>query len=125
MTPDWIGVDWGTSNVRAWAMSSTGTVLAEAVSDQGMGRLQPDQFEPVLLSLIKGWIARRPPIIACGMLGSRQGWIEAPYLATPCAPLPGGLVHAPAKDPQLDVYVIPGIKQENPADVMRLSLIHI
>ena len=28
--PDWIAVDWGTSNMRAWAMSASGTVLAEA-----------------------------------------------------------------------------------------------
>ena len=44
-TPDWIAVDWGTSNMRAWAMSASGTVLAEVRSDKGMGDLTPDQFE--------------------------------------------------------------------------------
>ncbi|MDP5361675.1 MAG: 2-dehydro-3-deoxygalactonokinase, partial [Paracoccaceae bacterium] len=38
VTADWIAVDWGTSNMRAWAMSASGDVLAEASSDQGMGK---------------------------------------------------------------------------------------
>ena len=37
--PDWIAADWGTSNLRVWAMSADGSVLAEASSDQGMGKL--------------------------------------------------------------------------------------
>jgi 2-dehydro-3-deoxygalactonokinase len=53
------------------------------------------------------------------MVGSRQGWVEAPYAAVPCATLPEGLVKAPVTHPDLTVYVIPGIKQASPADVMR------
>ncbi|WP_342068727.1 2-dehydro-3-deoxygalactonokinase [Yoonia algicola] len=116
---NWIAVDWGTSNMRAWAMSASGTVLAEASSDQGMGKLDRSGFEPALLAVIKDWIDGPTTVIACGMVGSRQGWVEAPYAAVPCATLPEGLVRAPTKHPDLTVYVIPGIKQTNPADVMR------
>ena len=45
MTVEWIAVDWGTTNLRAWAMGQGG-VLAEAVSDDGMGRLDRDGFDP-------------------------------------------------------------------------------
>jgi len=116
---NWIAVDWGTSNMRAWTMSASGTVLAEASSDQGMGKLDRSGFEPALLAVIKDWIDGPTTVIACGMVGSRQGWVEAPYAAVPCATLPEGLVQAPTTHPDLTVYVIPGIKQTNPADVMR------
>jgi 2-dehydro-3-deoxygalactonokinase len=116
---DWIAVDWGTSNMRAWAMSASGTVLAEATSDQGMGKLARDGFEPALLAAVGTWIDGPTTIIACGMVGSRQGWVEAPYATVPCETLPKGLVQAPTNRTDLTVHVIPGIKQTEPADVMR------
>ncbi len=120
VTPDWIAVDWGTSNLRAFAMSADGRVLAEASSDDGMGKLTRDGFEPALLRLIGPWLEGRPPVIACGMVGSRQGWCEAPYRAVPCTPLdPAALVMAPTTDPRLRVSIAPGLKQIQPADVMR------
>jgi 2-dehydro-3-deoxygalactonokinase len=115
----WIAVDWGTSHLRAWAMSDTDEVLAEAQSDNGMGRLAPDAFEPALLELVAPWLAGDTEVVACGMVGSRQGWTEAPYAATPCRPLDLTPVPAPARDPRLRLRLIPGVKQENPPDVMR------
>lgn len=120
ITPRWIAVDWGTSNLRAWAMGPQGQVLAEAVSDDGMGKLGREDFEPALLRLIGPWLSSRPPVIACGMVGSRQGWCEAPYRSVPCTPLdPQALVVAPSTDPRLTVQIAPGLKQTSPADVMR------
>ncbi|SFS01267.1 2-dehydro-3-deoxygalactonokinase [Yoonia litorea] len=119
VSPDWIAVDWGTSNMRAWAMTSSGTVLAEASSDQGMGKLSRDGFEDALLDVIADWLEGPTPVVACGMVGSRQGWVEAPYAATPCAALPEGMTAAPTRDDRLQVSVISGIKQAEPADVMR------
>ena len=118
--PAWIAVDWGTSNLRAWAMSGDGKVLAEASSDEGMGKLARDGFEPALLRLIGPWLAARPPVVACGMVGSRQGWCEAPYRTVPCSPVDReGLVAAPVTDARLRVLIAPGLKQVSPADVMR------
>lgn len=119
VAPDWIAVDWGTSNLRAFAMGPAG-VLAEAASDDGMSRLAPEGFEPALLALIAPWLHRAVEILACGMVGSRQGWHEAPYRAVPCAPLdPAALVAVPARDPRLRLRIVPGLKQTAPPDVMR------
>jgi 2-dehydro-3-deoxygalactonokinase len=120
VTPDWIAVDWGTSNLRVWAMGPDG-VMDAAASDDGMGRLTRDQFEPALLALIAPWLgAKVRPVIACGMVGSRQGWFEAPYRSVPCTPLDrAGLVQVPVQDARIAVYVAPGLKQVKPADVMR------
>lgn len=117
----WIAVDWGTSNLRAWAMDGAGHILAEATSDDGMGKLARADFEPALLRLISPWLAAGPvPVVACGMVGSRQGWCEAPYRAVPCTPLDAAAqVMAPTTDPRLQVHIAPGLKQVSPADVMR------
>jgi 2-dehydro-3-deoxygalactonokinase len=116
----WIAVDWGTSNLRAWAMGTDGA-LAEAASEEGMGKLARDQFEPALLRLIGPWLGgRRMPVVACGMVGSRQGWCEAPYRSVPCTPLDATAgVAAPTTDPRITVRIAPGLKQTSPADVMR------
>ena len=121
INPDWIAVDWGTTNLRAFAMRGA-EMLAEAVSDDGMGKLTPAGFEPALLHLIAPWLSaqRQTPVIACGMVGSRQGWHEAPYRTTPCRPLdPAALVTVPTADPRITVAVVPGLRQNKPADVMR------
>jgi 2-dehydro-3-deoxygalactonokinase len=84
-----------------------------------MGRLAPQEFEPALLELVTPWLQGETEVMACGMVGSRQGWTEAPYAATPCRPLDLQPVPAPARDPRLRLRLIPGVKQENPPDVMR------
>ncbi|WP_343080736.1 2-dehydro-3-deoxygalactonokinase [Ostreiculturibacter nitratireducens] len=119
---DWIAADWGTTNLRLWAMSAEGRVLHEAQSDDGMGRLKREEFEPALLRLAGDWLApdRVTQVFACGMVGARQGWVEAPYRSVPCAPTtPGGFVEAPTHDPRVRVHILPGLSQSSPADVMR------
>jgi 2-dehydro-3-deoxygalactonokinase len=118
--PEWIAVDWGTTHLRAYAMQGD-TVLAEASSDQGMGSLPRDGFEPALMALIGLWLGTGPmEVRACGMVGSRQGWVEAPYRAVPCTPLDAAaMVTVPAADPRLRVTIAPGLKQATPPDVMR------
>jgi len=120
-TTDWIGVDWGTSNLRAWAMSRRDGIIGYAGCENGMGKLAPKDFEPALVELISNWLphGRKTPVIACGMVGARQGWLEAPYIKTPCSPVAKKLIAAPVRHPLLAVYVVPGISQQNPADVMR------
>lgn len=119
MTPHWIAADWGTSNVRFWAIGADGSVLGERTSPEGMGGLKPDEFEAVLTKTCDDWLATAQTVIACGMVGSRQGWIEAPYQTTPCTVCPRDVVSAPVTRAGLTVHVIPGIRQLQPADVMR------
>jgi 2-dehydro-3-deoxygalactonokinase len=120
-TPDWIAIDWGTSHLRAWAMSPAGEVLDRADSECGMSRLERADYEPALLELIGPWlpsVGKKCPVLACGMVGSKQGWIEVPYQTTPCHPA-GVAVAAPVASPRVEVLICPGVKQDEPADVMR------
>ena len=118
MTPDWIAVDWGTSRLRAWAMGSSG-ILTEGGSERGMGSLAPNEFEPALLEVIGDWLDGPADVVACGMVGARQGWVEASYRTVPCTPLGPPLTRAPTTDPRLSVWIAPGLSQARPADVMR------
>ncbi len=117
---DWIAADWGTSHLRVWALAGA-RVIHHAASDQGMARLARSEFEAALLALIGPWLpeGQVTPVIACGMVGSRQGWVEAPYRAVPCLPQGASLIPAPCRDLRLSVHVVPGLKQTQPADVIR------
>ena len=114
---EWIAADWGTSNLRVWAMRGR-EVLAEASSDAGMNTLTRDRFEGALLALVADWIDGPVQVIACGMVGSRQGWAEARYQPVPCRPA-AHMVAAPTSDPRLSVRILSGVSQMQPPDVMR------
>ena len=119
--PDWIAVDWGSTRLRAWAMDDSGVILASATSDKGMNSLEPHAFEPALIEAIGSWLGEtRTEVLACGMVGARQGWQEAPYIAVPTtladvAPVPVDRV----RDARLQVRIVPGLSQARPVDVMR------
>ncbi|RME15487.1 MAG: 2-dehydro-3-deoxygalactonokinase [Alphaproteobacteria bacterium] len=118
----WIAVDWGTSNLRAWVIGPDGAVRAREASARGAGMLAPEAFEPALLEVIGRHLpeGKVTTVIACGMVGARECWAEAPYDAVPCPP-PGleHAVRAPTRDPRLDVRILPGLKQLSPPDVLR------
>lgn len=115
----WIAADWGTSNLRLWAVGADGTIIDTRTSDKGMGSLAPSEFEGALVDLAASWLDTADTVVACGMVGSRHGWVEAPYQTAPCAVCPNTMVTAPVTRAGLTVHVIPGIRQTDPADVMR------
>lgn len=79
-----IGVDWGTTRLRAYLMSGSGEVLARHVSDAGVASAG-GEFERILARELGGWLEAHPAVsvVASGMVGSRQGWVETRYLQCP------------------------------------------
>ncbi|ODT76438.1 MAG: hypothetical protein ABS76_31265 [Pelagibacterium sp. SCN 64-44] len=122
---DWVGVDWGTSNLRAWGLAPDGSVAFERVSPKGMGRLTRPEFAPALAELLADVTpARAGPldILVCGMAGARQGWLEAPYMEAPAdlARLLDGAVRPEMEDRRFAPAILPGVCQHAPApNVMR------
>ena len=121
----WIGLDWGTSNLRAWGLDEAGEIVETARSNAGMGGLNPQEFEPALLDVIGEWLApfhntRQVPVICCGMVGARDGWAEAGYEKVPFKPGDmGEATSVPTLDKRLDVRILSGLSQHTPPDVMR------
>jgi len=119
-----IGVDWGTSNLRACLFGEDGAVLEWRGSDQGILRVEAGGHQATLSRLIEGWApdGSQPRILMCGMIGSRQGWREAAYAHCP-AGLPeiaGSL--ARVETTWADTWIVPGVSvlaADDTADVMR------
>ncbi|MGL4287911.1 MAG: 2-dehydro-3-deoxygalactonokinase [Phreatobacter sp.] len=79
-----IGIDWGTTTFRAVLMDGSGAVLDRTASADGLLAVSDGAFETVLARAIASWeTAGLLPIIASGMVTSRTGWVETPYLACP------------------------------------------
>lgn len=120
---DWVAVDWGTSNVRAWGIDREGRQTFAASSDKGMSRIGRDDYPAVLDQLLGAEVAGPVEVLICGMAGARQGWREAPYLDTPTAlaGLARGAVRPEGADSRYDIRILPGICQRGAGheDVMR------
>jgi 2-dehydro-3-deoxygalactonokinase len=122
MQPFCAAVDWGTSSFRIWLIDRAGKAIAGRRSSEGMSTLTPDRYEGVLETHLEA-LSAPPlmPVVMCGMAGSRQGWVEAPYLDVPAklADITAGAVPVPGT--ARDIRIVPGLAQRNPAapDVMR------
>lgn len=108
-----IGVDWGTTNVRAWLMDGDGTIVAQTRSDEGMMRVGDGAYPATLTRILAPFLdhggAKEAPVLLSGMVGSRQGWHEAPYAACPChlADLASAALVVP--EMERDVAIVPGV----------------
>ncbi|CAN7329981.1 2-dehydro-3-deoxygalactonokinase [Acidovorax sp. LjRoot118] len=93
-----IGLDWGTSSLRAFRFDAAGAVQEMRHRPWGIMNLpvaangqahatQGAAFEHAFDDVCGDWVQARPgiPVLACGMVGSAQGWREARYLESPAS----------------------------------------
>jgi 2-dehydro-3-deoxygalactonokinase len=121
-----IAIDWGSSNRRAYLLID-GAVKARHHDAQGVLSCGGD-FAASLDALLAGWPELPPdaPILMSGMIGSRTGWIEAPYVPCPARldELGSQLTDVPhdarfASLASRRICVVPGVCQHAEPDVMR------
>jgi 2-dehydro-3-deoxygalactonokinase len=106
-------VDWGTSSFRAF-LARDGQVLDRRDSARGILQIPPGGFNTALQQEVAAWLeAGERRVLMAGMVGSRQGWVEAPYVACPAgaADLARGLVAAPFE--RAAVLIVPGVQGED------------
>jgi 2-dehydro-3-deoxygalactonokinase len=82
MTKEFIALDWGTSSFRAYHVGADGRVIKDVARASGILSVTDGAFEAALESHINGWDVTLP-VLAAGMITSRQGWIELPYVDCP------------------------------------------
>lgn len=127
-----IGVDWGTSHLRAARLDGAGKVLEERTAAHGVLSVAPGQFAAVLEALVGDWTNQGAQtsgglILISGMAGSKQGWVEAPYCVCPAgfAEVAAQLHWIPPQpEPHFSgsrIAIVPGLSCEHPhaPDVMR------
>jgi 2-dehydro-3-deoxygalactonokinase len=109
-----IAVDWGTTSFRAYRLDARGRVLEVRSADKGIMAAPPGP--QVLEEVIGDWLGDAP-IVMSGMVGSRQGWAEVPYV-----PCPAGLeeIRPAMREVRDGVWIVPGVSCGNAVpDVMR------
>jgi 2-dehydro-3-deoxygalactonokinase len=112
-----IGIDWGTSSQRAFRMDADGVVVERREAGRGILHVEGKRFGEALRGIAGDWIdAGERRVLLSGMIGSRQGWVEAPYLPCPAGPddLAGALVPVPFEGAQ--VLLVPGLTDADDAD---------
>lgn len=101
-------------------MDAHGDVRDEHSAPLGIAQIVDRRYGEALGALLGEWRSDPAPRLACGMIGSRQGWIEAPYVACPASlgALAGGI--AAVDDAALSI--VPGLitrDRHGMPDVMR------
>jgi 2-dehydro-3-deoxygalactonokinase len=105
-----IAIDWGTTNFRAFRLNHLGEVVDRRTSAGGILRIQDGRFEAALTSQVGDWLEDgEGRVLLCGMIGSRQGWVETRYLPCPVGleELTSAVIEIPIA--KAEVLLIPGI----------------
>ena len=83
--PALVAVDWGTSRLRAALLNAAGEVLERSSADEGIMHVEAGRWAETLDRHVGGWLRQNPSmkVVMAGMIGSRNGWVEAPYAECP------------------------------------------
>lgn len=113
-----IGIDWGTTSLRAMLFDDSGEVQETRTRSWGIRQLPEGRFEAAFADICAGWPTC--PVIASGMIGSQQGWREVRYVDTPVdmEMLIGGLATIQAANDR-SLFIVPGVRDAVTPDVMR------
>jgi 2-dehydro-3-deoxygalactonokinase len=121
-----IGLDWGTTNLRAYLFGDEGHVIDARSSAAGViaiGGVDRDAgFGNAVTDLCEDWLTEweQIPMLAAGMVGSTRGWIDAGYRT-----LPASLDEPPRETCAVAVAgrqltILPGLRDPGPSHgVMR------
>jgi 2-dehydro-3-deoxygalactonokinase len=79
-----IAIDWGTSSFRAYRLDASGALADRRTAPLGIMHVEGGRFAEALEAQVGDWLAAgEGPVVMSGMIGSRQGWKEAPYVGCP------------------------------------------
>jgi len=116
----YVGIDWGTSRFRAYAFDQNRQLIDHISTEHGIKFVENLEFERTLFELIGHWLTQSTTVVLSGMITSKQGWIETPYLTVP-APLNVLLAQAVQQHIRDTTFLfLPGLNQTSPnPDVIR------
>ena len=117
--PQMIGLDWGTSSLRAFLIGNGGQILAERNGPDGIMAVGSDSTDPrrdfsrIAQSTIGDWLTDfgQLPVLASGMIGSTQGIAEAGYLDLPTDLGDLGKHLTTVELDTFDLRIVPGLQK--------------
>jgi len=120
-----VAVDWGSTNLRAYRLNAQLELEDRIDAALGIKNIEHTNYEKILESLLGDWLVGTQYFIFSGMITSRQGWIETPYVACPVS-LESLVeqIQAQKLESGHTAYFMPGVccylfNGESSADVMR------
>src|SRR5438270_13942432 len=88
-----LAIDWGSSALRGALLDDHGRVIEQRASARGMLTIEPGGFAEVFEAEFGDWMdVPGTRCLMAGMVGSKQGWVEAAY-----CPCPAGLDEVAAR----------------------------
>ncbi|MSP88847.1 MAG: 2-dehydro-3-deoxygalactonokinase [Alphaproteobacteria bacterium] len=118
-----IAVDWGTSSFRAYRLDGAGATIEQRGAPLGILKVEGGDFAGAFKAQIGDWLAvTAAPVLMAGMIGSRQGWSEAPYASCPAGPTDLAARLHPLMVDGRRCWIVPGLvyrAADGPPDVMR------
>jgi 2-dehydro-3-deoxygalactonokinase len=116
-----LAIDWGTSSFRAYRVSE-GVVREKREAPLGILQVAGGDFAGALEGQVGDWLAAGEyPVVMSGMIGSRQGWVEAPYVECPAGADDLAARLCPVRWAGREAWIVPGLVDRHGGvpDVMR------
>ena len=107
-----LALDWGNSNLRVAVLAEDGTVLRSITTADGAAGLSGTGFAEVLKHVRERLSAQALPALACGAVGAREGWREAPYVSLPAKP--DAVARHLVEVPEAALHIVPGLCHSEP-----------
>ena len=128
MNKPYIAIDWGTSSFRAYHVDGNGKVINQFADAEGILSVKDKAFEAVLESHIGTW-DKSLPVMASGMITSKQGWIELAYVDCPARPQDlAKAIHVHQSQSGRKIYFVTGLHLKTASgghDVMRSEEVQV
>jgi 2-dehydro-3-deoxygalactonokinase len=118
-----LGIDWGTTNRRAYVLDAQGKLVRQYSDEFGILAVAGN-FEHALADLLKRLELERADVVMSGMVGSRNGWRQVPYLSVdqPISALADAMLEVDTALPNVRCRIVPGyrfVDSHGTPDVMR------
>jgi len=120
MQAEFVGLDWGTSKLQAYAFDNAGNLLAFQKLAVGVGKASKEELENTVAKLAKEWRATK--WYASGMIGSDLGWKQVPYIDCPADLYKVAGCLKVVRIAEQNIFLVPGLKCQSVfqlPDVMR------
>lgn len=120
MQAEFVGLDWGTSKLQAYAFDKAGNLLAFQKLAMGVGKASKVELENAVVRLAREW--RPTKWYASGMIGSDLGWKQVPYLDCPADLYKVAGYLEGVRIAEQTIFLVPGLKCQSMfqlPDVMR------
>ena len=116
-----IGINWGSTNFRAFRITPDGAVTGAIEQPRGIAGLERAQMQALLEEVVAQW-PHAARIYASGMIGSNIGWSDAGYVDCPASLESLAARLHPVRIGAHAVAIVPGLacrRTDGAPDIMR------